>query len=57
MTPPVKSIDEEVRVLKMGWLAVENVLVKLATVVVNDVCWRLVKTGQEDLKRVSAGLV
>ena len=50
MTMPVKLIDKEVCVLKMGWLAVEDILVKVATVVVNYVCWRLVKTGQKDLK-------
>ena len=57
MTTPVKSINEKVGILKKGWLAVEDVLMELATVIVYYGRWRLLKTSEKDLKRVSWGLV
>ena len=56
MTTPVKSIDEKVGILKMGWLAVEDVLMELATVVYYGK-WRGLKMSEKDLKRVSWGLM
>ena len=34
MTTPVKQINKKVGVLKMGWLAVRDVLIELATVII-----------------------
>ena len=34
MTTPVKPINKKVGVLKMGWLAVRDVLIELATVII-----------------------
>ena len=53
MTTPVKPINKKVGVLKMGWLAVKDTLMELATVITYYGTWRLFKASEKDLKRVS----
>ena len=56
MTTPVKSTDEKVCILKMGWLMVEDIiLMEPATVIVYYGRQRPLKTSEKDLKRVSWG--
>ena len=43
MTTSVKLINKKVGVLKMGWLAVKDVLMELATVIIYYGSWRLLK--------------
>ena len=50
MTTPVKPINKKVGVLKMGWLAVKDVLIELATVIIYYGTWRLLKASEKDLK-------
>ena len=57
MTTPVKPINKKVGVLKMGWLAVKDVLIELATVIIYYGIWRLLKASEKGLKRVLWGLV
>ena len=56
MTTPVKPINKKVGVLKMGWLAVKDILMELATVIIYYGSWRLLKASEKDLKRVPWGL-
>ena len=57
VTTPLKSIDQKVGILKMGWLVVEDVLMELATVILYYGRWMPLKMSEEDLKRVSCGLM
>ena len=50
MTMPVKPITKKVHVLKMGWLAVKDVLMELPTVIIYYGSWRLLKASEKDLK-------
>jgi hypothetical protein len=52
-----ESNQQKVRALEVDWVAVEDVLLQLTAVIVDDGGWRLFKTGQEDFKGVSWGLV
>ena len=57
VTTPVKLIDRKVDILKMGWLVVEDVLMELATLIIYYGRWMPLKMREEDLKRVSWGLM
>ena len=57
MITPVKSINQKVGILKMGWLVVEDVLMEPVTVIVYYGRQRPLKMSEKDLKRVSWGLV
>ena len=55
---PNTTMPVNKKVVKMGWLAVKDVLMELPTVIIYYYgSWRLLKASEKDLKRMLCGLV